>query len=133
MPENWKPCKTTDTEEIYIFQFCYRGYTWDHPCDEYYRTLYEEEKKKGNKHQTEEKKAQQEREKKEVRKMLGKDKKEKRKGTAPSLQILLRPGIKVLGLHLIVSPSWIEECPRQATSRELQTSRKNWWQCSRFE
>jgi chromosome segregation ATPase len=79
LPENWKPCKTTDTEEIYYFNFATGASTWDHPCDEYYRTLYEEEKKKkGNKHQTEDKKAQQEKEKKEVRKMLGKDKKKKK-------------------------------------------------------
>ena len=46
LPENWKPCKTTDTEEIYYFNFATGASTWDHPCDEYYRTLYEEEKKK---------------------------------------------------------------------------------------
>ena len=107
LPENWKPCKTTDTEEIYYFNFATGASTWDHPCDEYYRTLYEEEKKKkGNKHQTEEKKAQQEREKKEVRKMLGKDKKKKRNETASSLPIRLRPEIKVVGQRLTASPSW---------------------------
>ena len=45
LPENWKPCKTTDTEEIYYFNFATGASTWDHPCDEYYRNLYEEEKK----------------------------------------------------------------------------------------
>jgi hypothetical protein len=46
LPENWKPCKTTDTEEIYYFNFASGDSTWDHPCDEYYRSTYEEEKKK---------------------------------------------------------------------------------------
>ncbi|KAG7385501.1 hypothetical protein PHYPSEUDO_001451 [Phytophthora pseudosyringae] len=49
LPENWKPCKTTDTEEIYYFNFASGQSTWDHPCDEFYRNLYEEHKKK---HQT---------------------------------------------------------------------------------
>ncbi|RLN91215.1 hypothetical protein BBJ28_00018105 [Nothophytophthora sp. Chile5] len=43
---NWKPCKTTDTEEIYYFNFATGQSTWDHPCDEFYRNLYEEHKKK---------------------------------------------------------------------------------------
>ena len=48
-------------QEIYYFNFATGASTWDHPCDEYYRQLYEEEKKKrGNRHQTEEKKQQQE-------------------------------------------------------------------------
>ena len=41
LPEHWKPCKTTDTDEIYYFNFSSGESTWDHPCDEYYRTLYE--------------------------------------------------------------------------------------------
>ncbi|KAF4139971.1 WW domain-containing protein [Phytophthora infestans] len=46
LPENWKPCKTTDTEEIYYFNFATGQSTWDHPCDEFYRNLYEEHKQK---------------------------------------------------------------------------------------
>ncbi|KAL7681313.1 putative WW domain-containing protein [Plasmopara halstedii] len=46
LPANWKPCKTTDTEEIYYFNFASGQSTWDHPCDEFYRNLYEEHKKK---------------------------------------------------------------------------------------
>ncbi|KAJ1463325.1 hypothetical protein M885DRAFT_430258, partial [Pelagophyceae sp. CCMP2097] len=46
LPENWKPCKTTDTDEIYYFNFASGESTWDHPCDEYYRNLYEEQRKK---------------------------------------------------------------------------------------
>lgn len=34
LPENWKPCKTTDTEEIYYFNFSSGESTWEHPCDE---------------------------------------------------------------------------------------------------
>ena len=41
LPQHWKPCKTTDTDEIYYFNFSSGESTWDHPCDEYYRTLYE--------------------------------------------------------------------------------------------
>ena len=79
LPENWKPCKTTDTEEIYYFNFATGASTWDHPCDEYYRNLYEEEKKKlGNRHQTQEKKQKQQRERDDVKKLLGKDKKQRR-------------------------------------------------------
>mmetsp|Transcript_12602 Transcript_12602/g.27153 ORF Transcript_12602/g.27153 Transcript_12602/m.27153 type:complete len:1830 (-) Transcript_12602:41-5530(-) len=48
LPENWKPCKTMDTKEIYYFNFANGESTWDHPCDAYYRNLYEEEKKRSN-------------------------------------------------------------------------------------
>ena len=33
LPDNWKPCKTADTEEIYYFNFGSGESTWDHPCD----------------------------------------------------------------------------------------------------
>ena len=33
LPEHWKPCKTTDTDEIYYFNFSSGESTWDHPCD----------------------------------------------------------------------------------------------------
>jgi hypothetical protein len=46
LPKNWKPCKTKDTEDIYYFNFSTGESTWDHPCDGYYKRLYEEEKKK---------------------------------------------------------------------------------------
>lgn len=46
LPKNWKPCKTKDTEDIYYFNFSSGESTWDHPCDGYYKSLYEEEKKK---------------------------------------------------------------------------------------
>lgn len=46
LPKNWKPCKTKDTDDIYYFNFLTGDSTWDHPCDGYYKRLYEEEKKK---------------------------------------------------------------------------------------
>lgn len=46
LPKSWKPCKTKDTEDIYYFNFSTGESTWDHPCDGYYKRLYEEEKKK---------------------------------------------------------------------------------------
>jgi hypothetical protein len=49
LPPDWKPCKTQDTEEIYYFNFKTGDSTWDHPCDNYYRNLYGEHKKKGEK------------------------------------------------------------------------------------
>ena len=71
LPENWKPCKTTDEEvspteprcgaitvpsadmcgcsQIYYFNFATGESVWDHPCDEYYRNLYHEEVEKKTK------------------------------------------------------------------------------------
>ena len=46
LPKNWKPCKTRDTGDIYYFNFSTGESTWDHPCDGYYKRLYEDEKKK---------------------------------------------------------------------------------------
>ena len=43
LPERWKPCKTNDGE-IYYFNFASGESVWDHPCDEYYKKLYKEEK-----------------------------------------------------------------------------------------
>lgn len=34
LPDNWKPCKTADTDEIYYFNFASGESTWDHPCDQ---------------------------------------------------------------------------------------------------
>ena len=33
-------------QDIYYFNFSSGESTWDHPCDGYYKSLYEEEKKK---------------------------------------------------------------------------------------
>lgn len=90
LPDNWKPCKTTDTDEIYYFNFATGESTWDHPCDEYYRNLYEEQRKKrvsGEKEMSDAKKKQA---KDDVRKLLGKEdardlKKKKGKRSMPEL------------------------------------------------
>jgi broad specificity phosphatase PhoE len=46
LPDDWKPCKTPDTDEIYYFNFSTGDSAWDHPCDEYYRKLYADQKTK---------------------------------------------------------------------------------------
>ncbi|CAM9940375.1 unnamed protein product [Scytosiphon promiscuus] len=78
LPENWKPCKTVDTEEIYYFNFATGESTWDHPCDEYYRKLYEEEKKKKlTKDKARHDKSKQQA-RKDVSQLLGKEKRKKK-------------------------------------------------------
>jgi len=46
LPPEWKPCKTQDTEEIYYFNFSTGESSWDHPCDEYYRKVVDDNRKK---------------------------------------------------------------------------------------
>ncbi|CAK4068510.1 unnamed protein product [Aphanomyces euteiches] len=88
LPENWKPCKTTDTGEIYYFNFATGASTWDHPCDEYYRKLYDDHKKKtiqGKKFQdTDDKKKK---EKEDIAEILGKKSKKAPK-KAPKVESL---------------------------------------------
>jgi hypothetical protein len=43
LPEPWKPCKTKEGE-IYYFNFENGESVWEHPCDEYYRKMFEEAK-----------------------------------------------------------------------------------------
>ena len=50
LPDPWKPCQTRE-KEIYYFNFETGESTWDHPCDEYYRKMYEREKEKRNRQQ----------------------------------------------------------------------------------
>lgn len=45
LPEPWKPCQTREGE-IYYFNFETGKSTWDHPCDDYYKKMYEKEKQK---------------------------------------------------------------------------------------
>ncbi len=45
LPEPWKPCKTPQ-EEIYYFNFQTGESIWEHPCDQYYKQLFKEEKAK---------------------------------------------------------------------------------------
>ena len=50
LPKHWKPCRAPeggkDGGEIYYFNFNTGESTWEHPCDEYYRNVYAEEKTK---------------------------------------------------------------------------------------
>jgi hypothetical protein len=43
LPSEWKPCQTADGN-IYYFNFKTGASIWDHPCDEYYRSIYEKSK-----------------------------------------------------------------------------------------
>ncbi|GMH42960.1 hypothetical protein BSKO_10882 [Bryopsis sp. KO-2023] len=45
LPQDWKPCQDADGE-LYYFNFITGESIWDHPCDKYYKDLYEREKKK---------------------------------------------------------------------------------------
>ena len=45
LPKPWKPCQSADSE-IFYFNFETLESTWEHPCDEYYRKLFNEEKAK---------------------------------------------------------------------------------------
>lgn len=84
LPKNWKPCKTKDTEDIYYFNFATGESTWDHPCDGYYKRLYEEEKKKKEIQNKESNDQKRSRAKQDVDQLLGKGEKKKKK-TATSL------------------------------------------------
>ncbi|KAL5020243.1 hypothetical protein ScPMuIL_003135 [Solemya velum] len=46
LPEHWKPCQDPNGD-IYYFNFASGESIWDHPCDEFYRKMVEEERKKG--------------------------------------------------------------------------------------
>lgn len=43
LPDPWKPCKTHD-DDIYYFNFKTGESVWEHPCDKYYREMYERAK-----------------------------------------------------------------------------------------
>ncbi|CAD7966158.1 unnamed protein product [Amoebophrya sp. A25] len=45
LPNPWKPCQTQEGE-IFYFNFESGESVWDHPCDEHYRKVFDEEKKK---------------------------------------------------------------------------------------
>ena len=79
LPKNWKPCKTKDTEDIYYFNFQTGESTWDHPCDGYYKRLFEEEKKKKETTAKESNDQNRTQAKADVEKLLGKSDKKKKK------------------------------------------------------
>ncbi|XP_055954498.1 centrosomal protein of 164 kDa isoform X2 [Patella vulgata] len=45
LPENWKPCQDQN-KDIYYFNFATGESIWDHPCDEFYRKMVDEERKR---------------------------------------------------------------------------------------
>ncbi|XP_005804595.2 centrosomal protein of 164 kDa isoform X2 [Xiphophorus maculatus] len=45
LPPEWKPCQDV-TGDIYYFNFSTGQSTWDHPCDEHYRRLVVQERKR---------------------------------------------------------------------------------------
>ncbi|KAJ3325030.1 hypothetical protein HDV06_005619 [Boothiomyces sp. JEL0866] len=47
LPPDWKPCQTDDGN-IYYFNFKTGESSWDHPCDEYYKQLYNKILKEGD-------------------------------------------------------------------------------------
>lgn len=50
LPEPWKPCRTPKGE-IYYFNFQTNESIWEHPCDQYYKKVCQEEKlKKAQRH-----------------------------------------------------------------------------------
>lgn len=69
LPADWKPCKTQDTEEIYYFNFSTGDSSWDHPCDGFYRKLYEEHRLKAESEKDKGKDRERRRAKKEAKKL----------------------------------------------------------------
>jgi len=45
LPEHWRACRTGN-QEIYYFNFKTGESIWAHPCDQYYKDLYQKEKAK---------------------------------------------------------------------------------------
>jgi len=85
LPKNWKPCKTKDTDDIYYFNFASGESTWDHPCDGYYKRLYEEEKKRKEMTMKENNDQKRTRAKQDVEQLLGKNEKKKKKKDVDAL------------------------------------------------
>merc|ERR1711972_1300560 len=46
LPHPWKPCQTSEDGELFYFNFETGESVWDHPCDEYHRSLYAKERAK---------------------------------------------------------------------------------------
>uniref|UniRef100_A0A061RLB9 Centrosomal protein CEP164 n=1 Tax=Tetraselmis sp. GSL018 TaxID=582737 RepID=A0A061RLB9_9CHLO len=45
LPEHWKPCKTPEGE-LYYFNFQNGESIWEHPCDEFFKDLFRDERQK---------------------------------------------------------------------------------------
>ncbi|EDO33670.1 predicted protein, partial [Nematostella vectensis] len=48
LPPDWKPCQDA-SGDIYYFNFTTGDSVWDHPCDDYYRNMVQEERSKPRK------------------------------------------------------------------------------------
>lgn len=48
LPSQWKPCRSAGDEkdDVYYFNFETGESSWEHPCDEFYKKLFQDEKKK---------------------------------------------------------------------------------------
>nr|XP_047919261.1 centrosomal protein of 164 kDa isoform X7 [Anser cygnoides] len=84
LPPEWKPCQDI-TGDIYYFNFANGQSTWNHPCDDHYRELVTQERKKllargGLK-------------KKEKKKKDKKEKKDKKDKQSPKQPTEMQPGI----------------------------------------
>lgn len=100
LPKNWKPCKTKDTDDIYYFNFDTGESTWDHPCDGYYKRIYEEEKKKLETQKSKSSDLVRSRAKQDVDTLLGKTESKKKK-SKESDKTLLSPPKKLLSVPSI--------------------------------
>ncbi|GFN77895.1 centrosomal protein of 164 kda-like [Plakobranchus ocellatus] len=45
LPEHWRPCQAP-TKDVYYFNFATGESIWDHPCDEFYKSMVLEERKR---------------------------------------------------------------------------------------
>eukprot|EP00996_Jenningsia_fusiforme_P000774 NODE_16_length_4662_cov_11.604379_g13_i0.p1 GENE.NODE_16_length_4662_cov_11.604379_g13_i0~~NODE_16_length_4662_cov_11.604379_g13_i0.p1 ORF type:complete len:1409 (-),score=337.43 NODE_16_length_4662_cov_11.604379_g13_i0:361-4587(-) len=45
LPENWRPCKT-ESDEVYYFNFATGESLWDHPLDEHFKQVLQDERKR---------------------------------------------------------------------------------------
>jgi len=104
LPKNWKPCKTKDTEDIYYFNFSTGDSTWDHPCDGYYKRLYEEEKKKKEVQAKESSDTVRTRAKQDVDQLLGKGDKKKKKKLDTAETLSVEATTKKIGGSTVLGP-----------------------------
>ncbi|XP_064424832.1 centrosomal protein of 164 kDa isoform X2 [Latimeria chalumnae] len=79
LPAEWKPCQDV-TGDVYYFNFATGQSTWDHPCDEHYRTLVNQERERLQVQNAAKKKDKK-------RKKEKKEKKEKRDQLKPPLAL----------------------------------------------
>lgn len=143
LPQDWKPCRTKDTEDVYYFNFKTGESKWDHPCDDYYKKLYEEEKKKKEQQLKEEGDIKRAQAKEDLRLILDKrdptptKKEKKRKGSftmndpgtssssmlAPVIGMKALPGLKMASpLGAIKSNTNISSTSLQSSSNENITT-----------